>query len=73
MLFAPLLGAHFHALCGDHELVVAIHPLRVIQGDAPPRMRELVLRWAGRHQRELLAAWQACACGARPRAIAPLA
>lgn len=73
MLFAPLLGAHFHAFCGDHELVVAIQPLRVIQGDAPAGVRDLVLRWAGRHQLELLRAWNACGQGCRPCPIAPLA
>ncbi len=72
MLFTPVLGAHFHAICGEHELVVGLSPLRVIQGDAPPRVRELVLGWAARHHRELLRAWQACGARCRPQPIAPL-
>jgi hypothetical protein len=72
MLFAPVLGAHFHAIYGDYELVVAIQPLAVIQGDAPQRVREMVLEWAVQHQRELLAAWHCCGHGLRPQAIAPL-
>jgi hypothetical protein len=72
MLFAPLLGAHFHAIYGEHELVVAIEPLAVIQGDAPARVRWMVMEWAARHQTELLAAWQRCQAGLRPQAIAPL-
>lgn len=72
MLFAPLLGAHFHAIHGEHELMVSITPLAVIQGDAPPRVRALVLEWARRHQAELLAAWVRCAQGLRPQPIAPL-
>ena len=72
MLFAPLLGAHFHAIYGEHELLVSIQPLAVIQGDAPLRIREMVLEWAGRHQSELLTAWARCGSGLRPGAIAPL-
>lgn len=73
MWFVPVLGAHFHAICGEHELVVGLSPLRVIQGDAPPRVREQVLGWAARHYHELLRAWQACGARCRPRPIAPLA
>jgi hypothetical protein len=72
MLFAPLLGAHFHALYGDHELMVAIEPLAIIQGDAPDEVRRLVLAWARAHQRELLTAWRRCGAGLRPQTIAPL-
>lgn len=72
MLFAPLLGAHFHAICGDDELVVSIKPLAIIQGDAPTQVRRLVLEWARRHQNELLAAWNRCEAGLRPHMIAPL-
>lgn len=73
MLFAPVVGAHFHAICGEHELVVGLSPLRVIQGDAPTRVRERVLGWAARHHGELLRAWQACGAGCRPQPIAPWA
>jgi len=72
MLFAPALGARFHAICGDDELVVGLQPLRIIQGGAPARVRERVLRWAGRHHDELLSAWQACSQRMRPRPITPL-
>jgi hypothetical protein len=72
MLFAPLLGAHFHAIYGEQELVISIRPLGVIQGDAPERVRDLVLEWARRHQSELQAAWRQCANGLRPLPIAPL-
>jgi len=72
MLFAPLLGARFHAMYGDQELVISIRPLAVIQGDAPDGVCRLVMEWARRHQNELQAAWSACARGLRPRAIAPL-
>jgi hypothetical protein len=72
MLFAPVLGAHFHAIYGEHELVISIRPLGLIQGDAPERIRHLVFEWARRHQAELQAAWRQCANGLRPQLIAPL-
>jgi len=72
MLFAPVLGAHFHAIYGDHELVVAIQPLAIIQSDAPQRVQEMVLEWAAQHQPELLAAWRRCQHRLKPQAIAPL-
>ena len=72
ILFAPLFGARFHAIYGDYELVVAVAPLAIIQGDAPPHVRELVLRWAAGHQQELLTAWRRCGTGLKPQTIAPL-
>ncbi|MBK9138460.1 MAG: DUF4160 domain-containing protein [Verrucomicrobia bacterium] len=72
MLFAPLLGAHFYAIYGDHELVVRIGTLKIIQGDAPEDIKRLVLAWARRHQTELLDAWRLCQRGARPQPIGPL-
>ena len=72
MLFAPLVGAHFHALYGDQELMISIRPLAVIQGDAPERVCRLVMEWAQRHQTDLQAAWCCCASGLRPQPIAPL-
>jgi hypothetical protein len=46
------LGTRLHASYGDLELVVALKPLRVIQGDVPDWVRELVLNWARRHYAE---------------------
>ena len=46
MLRAQGLTAHFHAIYGNTELVVSIWPLKIIQGDAPGRVREMVLEWA---------------------------
>lgn len=72
MVFTRSFAAHFHAIYGHCELVVAISPLRVIQGDAPARVCELVLEWAGQHQRELLNAWTRCGLAMPPLPIAPL-
>ena len=72
MLFVPLLDAHFHAICGEHELIVSIQSLAVIQGDAPDNVRRIVLEWASRHQSDLMIAWRRCAARLCPQAIPPL-
>lgn len=72
MLCARHLNARFHAIYGDTELVVNIWPLKIIQGDAPRRVRELVLEWAAQHQQELLAAWHRVEFGQAPLRIEPL-
>ncbi|MDH7501622.1 MAG: DUF4160 domain-containing protein [Verrucomicrobiota bacterium] len=72
MLFAPLLGAHFHALYGEDELMVSMDPGAIIQDEAPARVRYMVLEWATRHQNELMEAWDRCRSGLKPQPIAPL-
>ena len=57
MLVARPFDARFHAIYGDAELVVSIWPLKIVQGEAPRRVREMVLEWAAQHQAELLADW----------------
>ena len=72
MLRAQGLAAHFHAIYENTELVVSIWPLRIIQGDAPGRVREMVLEWAAQHQQELLSSWHRCLAGLPPAHIEPL-
>ena len=72
MLFVRQLGARIHAFYGDSELVLSLWPMRIIQGDAPACVRELVFKWAAQHQGELLADWTRCQVGQRPFAIAGL-
>ena len=62
----------FHAVYGEHELVVNISPIAVREGSAPSRVRSMVLEWAALHQEELLANWQRCHAGQTPEAILPL-
>jgi len=64
--------AHFHAIYGDSELVVGIGPVRVLQGDAPGRVRSMVLEWARQHEMELLEAWNRLGMAQRPSPIEPL-
>jgi len=72
MLFIRSFAAHFHAIYQDRELVVGIAPLRIIQGDAPGRVADLVLEWAAQHQQELLQAWHRLSGAQQPNPIAPL-
>lgn len=72
MLFIRPFVAHFHAIYENCELVVGIAPLRIIQGDAPRRVRQMVLEWASQHQQELLEAWKCLSQLERPQPIQPL-
>lgn len=66
------MPARFHAIYHDAELVVEIAPLRVVQGNVPARIAQLVLAWARTHQAELLAAWGALLHSRKPATIGPL-
>jgi hypothetical protein len=46
-------GTRLHAFYGGHELVVALQPLRVLQGDVPEWVSNFVMDWAREHYREL--------------------
>src|SRR3989442_13711679 len=50
-------GARFHAICENSELVVNLWPLRIVAGEAPARVKQMVLEWATQDQEELLMAW----------------
>jgi hypothetical protein len=56
MLINQMFGTHFHAFYGDSELVIGLNPLRVIQGEAPPWVREWALDWVGHYQSRSLSA-----------------
>jgi len=72
MVFIKPFAAHFHAIYNQSELIVRIAPLMIIQGDAPGRVRDMVLEWASEHQRELLEAWNRCSAALPPLPIKPL-
>lgn len=65
-------GARFHAIYENSELVVNLWPLRIVAGEAPTRVKEMVLEWAAQHQQELLMAWNKLQVGEQPAAIEPL-
>ena len=63
---------HFHAVYGGQELVVGIAPIAILAGQAPARVRSMVLEWAALHQQALQADWERCRAGSLPESIAPL-
>ena len=63
---------HFHALYGEHEALIDMRSLEVMEGGPPRRALALVLEWAGLHRSELLEDWHLCPRRLQPRTIAPL-
>jgi hypothetical protein len=63
---------HFHALYGEHEALIDIRRLEVMQGSLPRRALNLVLDWAELRQKELLEDWELCSCLRPPNPIPPL-
>lgn len=64
--------AHFHALYAEHEAVIDIRTLEVMEGGLPRRALAMVLEWAQEHRAELLEDWDLCARRQSPKMIAPL-
>jgi hypothetical protein len=48
---------HFHALYAEHEALIDIRTLEVIEGGLPKRALALVLEWASEHRSELSEDW----------------
>lgn len=67
MYFRDHPPPHFHATYAEHEAVVAIETLAVIEGSLPRHAMRLVREWALQHRPELQANW------GRARAREPLA
>ncbi len=63
---------HFHVFYGEHEAVIEIKSIRVVQGRLPPRARRLVEEWASLHQEDLMASWIRAQRSDPPGRIAPL-
>jgi hypothetical protein len=51
---------HFHAGYGEYELIIGILPITVMQGNAPKRVKSMVLEWTALHQVELQENWNRC-------------
>ena len=63
---------HFHVRYGEHQAVVRINELIVMEGALPPRALGLVVEWAAKHRKELLNNWDAIEAGRAIKKIAPL-
>lgn len=64
---------HFHALYAEHEAVINITTLEVMEGGLPKRALALVLEWAWEHREELMEDWTLCKQREMPKKIQPLA
>jgi len=63
---------HFHAVYAEHEGIIDINKLELINGNLPPRVLGLVIEWAALHQNELFENWQRAKDQESLKAIAPL-
>ena len=54
LIYDRTLGARLHAFYEGAELVVALQPLRVLEGDVPPWVREWVVGWAREHKDQVV-------------------
>jgi hypothetical protein len=72
MFYSDHAPPHFHAVYGDDELVVAVSPIRVLEGQASARVRSMVLEWTALHQEELMTNWERCRQARPPSPITPL-
>jgi len=58
MYYGDHAPPHFHVRYNNHQALIDIHQLRVLDGKLPPRVLGLVMEWATLHQPELIANWQ---------------
>jgi Domain of unknown function (DUF4160) len=63
---------HFHALYGEHEVLINIQTLDIMRGSMSRRALNLVLEWAREHQVELLEDWTLCQKNQPIKKIPPL-
>lgn len=63
---------HFHALYAEHEALIDIRTLEVLQGHLPQRALMLVLEWAKQRRSELMEDWELCVKMKQPKKISPL-
>ena len=63
---------HFHVRAGGSEATIALRPLRIFEGELPPRILGMVVEWATLHQEELLLDWDLARRHLPLRKIAPL-
>ncbi|MBY4676820.1 DUF4160 domain-containing protein [Marinobacterium arenosum] len=49
---------HFHAYYGEHEALISIETLEILDGSLPNRAKALVVEWAIEHRQELRDDWK---------------
>jgi hypothetical protein len=58
MYYGDHAPPHFHARYNEHQVLIDIQQLSIIEGKLPSRAFGLVMEWATLHQSELLENWQ---------------
>lgn len=72
MYYSDHAPPHFHALYAEHEALVDLNTLDVLQGGVPRRALALTLEWAALHRAELRENWERARQGLALDTIAPL-
>ena len=49
---------HFHIKYSNFKAIIAIDNFTIIEGEIPPRVYSLVIKWASIHKKELLNNWK---------------
>jgi hypothetical protein len=60
---------HFHALFAEHQVLLVIPTLDILEGGLPAPKLEAVRAWARMHEAELIACWQRAALRQNPGKI----
>jgi hypothetical protein len=63
---------HFHANYGEHEALISIDTLELLEGSLPRRVKALVIEWAIDHRKELVEDWRLAELHESLKKIAPL-
>jgi hypothetical protein len=63
---------HFHAEYAEYELVVGIEPVALLAGEAPARVRSMVVERAALRQEQLRRNWDRCRNAQAPDNVDPL-
>jgi hypothetical protein len=72
MFYSDHEPAHFHAIYGEHEVLIEVETLSVFRGSLPRRAGALVLEWAALHRSELRDDWRRARNGEKLNEIEPL-
>ena len=48
---------HFHAYYGEHEALISIETMEILEGTLPRRAKSMIIEWAVEHRQGLLEDW----------------
>lgn len=72
MFWSDHAPPHFHALYAEHEVLIDIRTLDILEGQMPRRALALILEWAQEHRAEPMEDWEQCTRNQPPKKIQPL-